>query len=186
MALHLITGSSGVGKTATQKELVSRGYTAYDTDDPEKTGLSALHERATGKQVAQYNEFNWGNDGISFETHVWGLTNEGLARVIGESASQDVFLVGRLREPSPELDDAIGLTFFLKLPNVLIEERLRRRAEQAKNDQNVVLWGMEQSQIDFTLEQNSVLTNQFKLLGAIMIDARTEPYRIADEIEKRL
>lgn len=186
MSLYFITGSAGAGKTTIQKELVSRGYAAYDTDDPEKIGLSALHEKSTGKELARYNEFSWGRGGISFDTHVWGLTNEGLARMVGESANKHVFLVGRLREPMQDLDDALSLRFFLALPDAIIAERLRRRAEQAKNDPGVVLWGMDQYQIDFTVEQNPILTNQYRLLGAVMIDATPEPSIVADEIEKHL
>ncbi len=186
MSLYFITGSAGAGKTTIQKELSSRGYAAYDTDDPEKTGLSALHERSSGKAIAQYNEFNWGQDGISFDTHIWGLTVEGLSRVVDESEKRHVFLVGRLREPMSDLDDALSLRFFLTLPEAVIAERLRRRAELAENGQDVVLWGMDQSQIDFTVEQNPKLTNQYRLLGAVMIDARPEPSIVADEIEKHL
>ncbi len=186
MSLYLITGSAGAGKSTIQQELARRGYSAYDTDDPEKTGLSALHEKATGKEVARYNEFNWGHEGIDFETHVWGLTNLGFARVVDESSARDVFLVGRLREPMKELQDALNKTFFLELSNAIVAERLRTRAEQARNNSEIVLWGMEQSQIDFTVAQNQTLTDHYRSLGAVMIDATPAPAAIADAIERHL
>lgn len=186
MSLYLITGSAGAGKSTIQQELVRKGFLAFDTDDPEKTGLSALHEKATSKEVARYNEFNWGHEGISFETHVWGLTNLGFARVVDESTARDVFLVGRLREPMQELEDALSKTFFLELPNAIVAERLRSRAAQARNNPDVVMWGMEESQIDFTVAQNQTLADQYRSLGAVMIDASPEPSVIADAIERHL
>lgn len=51
MGKYLITGRQGAGKTAAIKELQSRNYTAYNTDDsPEVTALQNI---STG-EVAQW------------------------------------------------------------------------------------------------------------------------------------
>lgn len=53
MPLILITGTSTSGKSAVAKELVKRGYEAYDM---EHNGISAWYNKKTGKRAAEFGE----------------------------------------------------------------------------------------------------------------------------------
>ena len=53
MSLTLITGTSTSGKSAVAKELVKRGYEAYDT---EHNGISAWYNKKTNKRAAEFGE----------------------------------------------------------------------------------------------------------------------------------
>jgi adenylate kinase family enzyme len=73
MSLILITGSSTSGKSTIAKELVKRGYEAYDT---EHNGVSGWHNKATGKWVAGFGEMpertsTW------FSQHEWVIPTTG-------------------------------------------------------------------------------------------------------------
>ena len=76
MPLTFITGAPGSGKTAVSNEIASRGYSIYDTDDPNHTGIAGWHDLATGAYVAGFNELEVTEDLLS--THMWKLTDAAL------------------------------------------------------------------------------------------------------------
>jgi shikimate kinase len=175
MSLNYITGAPGSGKTAVTNELLARNYSAFDTDDQERTGMSGWHNLETGRYVAAYNELEVTEELL--QTHVWRLTTGSLAGFQDRAKFEDIYLCGRLRD-SRAVIEASKHVMFLTISGETIATRLAERARR----QNEVDWGREQWQVDRSIVVNEELEVEYKKMGAIMIDAGQPIARVVDDI----
>lgn len=178
MPLNFITGAPGSGKTEVTKEIALRGYSIYDTDDPGHTGIAGWHNLKTGEYVAGFNEL--GVTEHLLETHVWKLTSDAVRDFQARSASELIFLCGRLRDAKSIIEVSAHVVF-LKVSASTIKERLDKRAKIPGE----VEWGKESWQIERSIEVNQQLEEEYRNLGAIMINTEQPIISVVDEIIER-
>lgn len=164
MALNFITGAPGSGKTAVTAEIAARGFTIFDTDDPNRTGMAGWHNLATGKYVAGFNELEV-TEGL-IKTHIWRLTDHALDEYKARSTKELIYLCGRLRDAEQVLQ-ASQTVIFLTVASETIIERLAKRAQIPGE----VEWGREPWQVQRSIEVNHQIEEEYRNLGALMIDA---------------
>lgn len=164
MALNFITGAPGSGKTAVTKEIAARGLTVYDIDDPERTGMAGWHNLATGEYTAGFNELEVTEALLT--THAWRLTQDALQELQSRSEKELIYLCGRLRDAKPVIDISKYLAF-LTVSGETIRQRLKQRAATPGE----VTWGKEEWQIERSVAINSRTEEEYRNLGAIMINA---------------
>lgn len=164
MPLAFVTGAPGAGKTSLQTELDARGYSAYDTDDPERTGIAGWHNISTGEYLAGFNEVPVTKELL--ETHIWRLTDTAIADFQRRAENEAIYLCGSLRDPNKviAISDYIA---FLTLPGHLVEARLLERSKVPGQ----VEWGREQWQREASVQRNQELATFYGSIGAIMIRA---------------
>ena len=175
MALHFITGAAGAGKTTVSTELSLRGYEIHDTDDPHHTGIAGWHERSTGLYIAGFNELEMTEDNLN--TYIWALTPAALANFSERAKTDTIYLSGRLREADNVLAACKNIAF-LTLSGEVIRERLTKRAQIPGE----VTWGREEWQIARSIEANIRVEQEYRDLGAVMIDADRPIQLVADDI----
>lgn len=171
MSLVHVTGSATSGKTAVAEALAERGYAAYDTDDPGHTGLSGWHNLETGEYVAGFNELEVTPELL--ETHIWRLADGAIPRLQKEAKEQPVYLCGLLRDPNPVVE-ASRYVVWLATDEETIRERFKLPRE--------VTWGQEEWQIRRTIALNDEREEQFRRLGAIMLDARQPLTQVVNDL----
>jgi len=177
MSLSFITGAAGSGKTSVARELAARGYEVHDTDDPDHTGIAGWHLRETNEYVAGFNELPVTEELL--ETHIWRLTDAGLAGFREKANDQPVYLCGRLREAEAVIS-ASDYLIYLTVGSQTIKDRLAKRAQIPGE----VEWGRESWQIEKSVAVNHELEAEYRALGAIMINAEQSVGAIADEISR--
>jgi len=175
MSLNFITGAPGSGKTAVTNEISARGFTIYDTDDPNRTGMAGWHDLATDEYVAGFNELEVTEDLLT--THIWRLTNSALDEFKARSMTELVFLCGRLRDAQSVLRVSQHVVF-LTVSSQTIEDRLAKRA----NIPGEVEWGREPWQVERSIAVNRQIEEEYRKLGAIMIDANQPLVEVVDRI----
>lgn len=135
MALIYVAGAPGAGKSELARELSARGHEAHDTDDPERTGMSGWHDKASGKYVAGFNEVPLTPDFM--EGHRWQLTEAALRDFKERSRDKWIFLCGSLREPESVLAISTHVAFLM-----VNEETIRQRLAERALKPGVVDWGV--------------------------------------------
>lgn len=175
MPLIFITGAPGSGKTAVTKEISTRGFTIYDTDDPNHTGMAGWHNLATGKYVAGFNELEVTEALLA--THMWRLTHEALKDLRTRAESKPIYLCGRLRDAKSVIDASQHI-LFLTVSGATIEDRLLKRAKVPGE----VDWGQEPWQIERSIAVNQEIELEYRNLGAIMINADRPLTDVVDDI----
>lgn len=175
MPLNFITGAPGSGKTSVTNEITARGLTIYDVDDPNQTGLAGWHNLATGEYVAGFNELELTEDLLA--THVWRLTQQAVEDLRLRSERETIYLCGRLRDPKPVIDISESLLFLM-----VSGETIRRRLEARAQIPGEVEWGKKAWQIEHSVLVNPQIEEEYRKLGAIMIDAERPIVEVVDTI----
>lgn len=175
MSLNFITGAPGSGKTTVSGEIAKHGFAIYDTDDPNRTGIAGWHNIATGEYVAGFNELELTEESIS--AHMWKLTDEALADFSSRALTETIYLCGRLREAQAVIDASEHLVF-LTVSGSTIQERLEARAQKPGE----VEWGREAWQVERSIAVNQEIEEEYRRLGAIMIDAEQPAPVVAQNI----
>lgn len=175
MALHFITGAPGAGKTAVSNEVAARGYTIYDTDDPDHTGIAGWHNLQTGEYVAGFNELEVTEDLLN--THIWRLTSAALEDFRSRSETELIYLCGRLRDAKPVIS-ASKQVVFLAVSAATIRTRLAKRSATPGE----VEWGREPWQVEKSIAVNEALEAEYRALGAVMIDADRPLEQVVDDV----
>jgi broad-specificity NMP kinase len=175
MPLNFITGAPGSGKTTVTNEMISRGLTAYDTDDQDRTGMSGWHNLKTGGYVAGFNELDVTEEFLL--THSWKLTDRSLSELKERSQHELIYLCGRLRDAEAVII-ASKQIFFLTVSGESIESRLKKRATIPGK----VEWGKEYWQIERSVAVNKEIEEEYRVLGAIMINANRPLKNVVDDI----
>lgn len=175
MSLTFVTGAPGSGKTAVTNEIAARGFAIYDTDDPNHTGMAGWHNLATGEYVAGFNEIAVTEDLLA--THIWRLTDVSIEDFGLRATKERLFLCGRLRDASPVIAISSSVDF-LMVSAATIRQRLEERAQIPGE----VEWGREEWQIERSVAVNQEIEDEYRRLGAVMIDAERPVPVVADQI----
>lgn len=175
MSLNFITGAPGSGKTAVTNEIAARGFNIYDTDDPNHTGIAGWHNLETGEYVAGFNELELSEELLT--THIWKLTDEALDEFQMRSKTALIYLCGRLRDAQSVVSISRH-TLFLTVADQTIEKRLAKRAQIPDE----VAWGREPWQVERSIAVNRQIEEEYRKIGAIMIDANQPLADVVDRI----
>lgn len=162
MALFLVGGTAGTGKSQVCFALKQRGYEAYDTDDDglarwqhNQTGY--IHPKSSVKPHQRTAEF--------LAEHSWSVPREHVEELARQASSKPIFICGSLANED-ELHDLFEKVFALYVDDETLKHRL---ATRTTND-----WGKQPHELQQTLEDHQKAYKNHEQKGDIIIDA-TKP-----------
>ncbi|MFO0971157.1 MAG: hypothetical protein U0520_02285 [Candidatus Saccharimonadales bacterium] len=159
MPLILITGISTSGKSTMAVELTKRGYEAYDT---EHNGIGAWFNKETGGRAAEFGKVPSRTAGWMNQHH-WLISEDWVKQRATEAKDRAVFLCGGSSDVSnivPLLDTII----WLKTDEATIRKRVNNPRDHT--------YGTKPHELEKILKENLEQEQQYKDLGAAMVDAR--------------
>jgi len=163
-----ITASSGVGKTAVIKELVKRGYKAYDADD-RQLHLTRLEVKDTGEPA------EWPNGYVDWHYYSWNANEDRLKELL---ASAETVIVGGFLGNQEELYHYFDMLIALDIDQEEHERRLRSRPKRKVGDDD--------QNIKRRLEKYSMHMKKFEYAGFTIINNSGSIHSTVDQIEKLL
>lgn len=168
MPLYYITGSAGSGKSSVQQELKRRGFSAYDSDDPE---IGSAHDNQSNKPVAippvNQRSPEW------FAQHNWKIYPDAINRLRNESRDKVIFLCGSAANEY-ELLQMFDESFYLDIDDVTLQSRIKNRDG---ND-----YGKSEDELQVILDKHQSAKRKFEESGAKIINAAQPLKRVVDEI----
>lgn len=169
MPLLLITGIAGSGKSTICKELVKRGYEAYDT---EHNGISAWYNKKTGKRVAEFRQVpertkEW------MDQHEWRISLEWVKQKAKEAVDKPIFLCGGGAN-EPEVRTMCQTVIWLKTDEKTIRARVNNPRDHT--------YGTKPHELERILEGNKRKEAAYRNYGAIMVGAMRPVEEVVDEI----
>jgi len=147
-----ITASSGVGKSSVIKELIERGYSAYDADD-RRLGLTRLEVKDTGEPV------DWPKGFVDW--HYYSC-NASESRVKELLAGNETVLIAGFLGNQDKLYPLFDTLIALDIGPTEHERRLRSRPKRDVGDDD--------RNIERRLEKYSAHMSNFVSSGFIVID----------------
>ncbi len=170
MALFLITGNSGTGKSTVWQELKNRGFEAYDVDEDgiakwqnNRTGF--IHPKSSIKKEARTPEF--------LKHHAWNVPRDEVEELAERAKDRTVFLCG-LGTNESEMLDLFKAVFALVVDDKTLEQRLLTRTG---ND-----WGKQPHELQQSLAWQRGARDTYQKLGYIVIDATMPVETVTDSI----
>lgn len=155
MALYLITGAPGSGKTTVCDELLSRGCEAYDGD---RDNLARWYSIATGLPVEKVEEQRT----LEFtETHSRDIARDVVEALAEKAKDKNVFLCA-----DPENEDAVRDLFAMVFVLLTDETTRKQRLLTRENNQ----WG----KLPHERERDLKFVEQF------MMNAKKHNYVVVD------
>lgn len=169
--LVYITGPSGSGKTTTCSELRRRGLDALDTDND---NISAFYNNETGERltvVASSEERTpeWR------KKHTWKAPREVVEQLRSRDGSGPVFLCGVTANDVDEFWDVFHAVFALIVED---ENELKKRVLEREEDG----FGKNPHELALLLEWQKTAAQEYRKLGAIIIDASNAVDKTVDTI----
>ncbi len=169
MPFILITGTSTSGKSSIAKELLERGYEAYDT---EHDGISAYFNKETGQRVAEFGgaperSKSW------LDQHEWLISPEWLKEKAEKAKESMIFACGGTGNPS-----AI-LPFFDKVIWLEVDEQTIRYRVNNPRDHD---YGTKPHELAAAIRANTSECLIYKNAGAQIVDATQPLNKVVDEI----
>ena len=163
MAVVLITGNPGSGKTAVSQELGRRGRAVLDADE------IAHHETHAGVPADTLEEPT--REWLAGHRWVWGRGR--LQRAITERAPREghLFVCG-IAMDLEELLDLFDVVFLLSLDAVTQVSRLDAPSNAHRNA----------AQRQEIIDGLPIFEQQMRALGAVVIDARSPTHQVAERI----
>ena len=169
--LIYITGIGGSGKSTIRSELEKRGYEAHDVDD----GFAGFFHVNTGKKSMSSTMAErtpeWRKQ------HRWIFMEKPLEKLQKRAQKKLIFLCG-VTWDDMNYWDMFKKVFALVLDNETLKHRLKTRTT---ND-----WGKLPHEFEETLYWNKTAKEDYKKLGAEIIDATKPVNQVVDEILKSL
>jgi broad-specificity NMP kinase len=154
---YLVDGLSGVGKSSVYEELISRGYTAINTD----RAWAYRADPDTGLPGGPIHHDNW----------IWD--REKAVSELEDPVPEVLFVCGGSR------NRAQFLPYFTKVFNLRIDDDTMRRRLQARTADDWEVGSDGSSEIELVLELNR--SNE-KLAGAIDVNATQPLNQVVDEL----
>ena len=167
MALYLITGVAGTGKTTICYELRARGFTAYDGD---KDHLAHWYDK-------DWNITHYDGTAEFIRLHHRSIAAEVMDRLNREAINKPVFLCND-PDNENELQQAFAHIFALVLDTETIKKRLSTRLSTTKNYE----WGKLPHELDLVLKQEHLVKARLKSSRYTAIDAAQTTAHIVDQI----
>jgi len=126
MSLIYITGVAGAGKSAAYKELRSRGYEVFGTDEDQ---LAGFYNNVSGERVENPSDVGRQITAAWREHHTWQLPRSVIENLKEKSSGKTVFLCG-VAANEEEYLDLFDTLFAL----VIDDETLYRRITTRTNN----------------------------------------------------
>ena len=173
MSLILVTGISTSGKSTMAVELTRRGFKAYDT---EHNGIGAWFNKETGERVAEFGEVpsrtpDWMN------LHHWLISEDWVKRTAIEAKDQTVFLCGGTSDVTNILS-MLDKIIWLKTDEKTINSRVNNPRDHT--------YGTKAHELEKILKENVEQEQQFRRLGATIVDARQALEQVVNEVIKSI
>jgi adenylate kinase family enzyme len=165
MSLFFITGIAGSGKSTVQKELKSRGYEAYDTDDD---GFAKWHNNETGYIHPKSSVKNEDRTKEFLKIHSWKVPRQEVEDLASRAKGKTIFLCG-VAANEDEIRDLFKAVFELTIDDETLIHRLTTRTN---ND-----WGKQPHELQQTLESQHNIDELYRKHNPILIDA-TQPIEV--------
>ena len=157
MALFLIEGISGTGKTTVAEELSRRGHTALDADE----AFGYFGNPETGEPTDEEIQNNW----------IWDLDK---VRSLAESSRDDIVFVCGGAMNMDRVRDAFSKRFTLAIDDDTMRHRLMTRTNN--------YFGKDPKDLAKQLEWNKGTVEYAKSIGSIVVDDTQPIEAVADEI----
>lgn len=175
MSLFYITGTPGSGKSAVCDELKRRGYVAFDTDND---GIAAFYNNETGEAI-QRHVLAAERTPAWRKQHTWKAKREAVEKLRGTDDEKPVFLCGVTANDADELWDLFDKVFALIVTD---EHALRERIVGRDQDD----YGQNPHELATLLEWQQTAAEDYRKLGAVLVDASRPLPEVADEILTQL
>lgn len=171
MALFLITGASGAGKTTTCLELKARGYLAYDGDTDK---LACWYDKQTGELVSKRDESRT----LEFvQMHSYLLLRDRLKKLAANAQDKPIFICCN-PENMDELEDLFAKKFALVVDEATFRDRLVTRTNNE--------WGKLPHELEYSTEFRQAHTQRYEEFGYDTVDATLPTRDIVDCIVKAI
>ena len=169
MPLIFITGVSTAGKSTVAKELVNRGYEAYDA---ERHGMTAWYDNKTGKQAAGFNAIpqrtkDW------YDQHEWRLSIDRVKELAAKARDKPIFLCGNFSN-NKEITALCSTVVWLKTNEKTIKQRVTHPRDHD--------WGNKPYELATTLANNKTFESEYRKSGAIIIDSTQPIERVVNSV----
>lgn len=162
MSKVFITGSGGVGKSTVIKNLVERGFTAYDTDD--MPGVTRLEDK-------EGNPKEWPTGYIDWSKYQWNWQRPEIEKLL---MSDETVFMGAMPSNWREFVGDFDTTIAVTVNSQVHEQRLKTRNvhEHGQGKRNI-------ADNIYSQEQN---LGKFVAAGAIVVDNDRPIDEVVDEI----
>lgn len=170
MALFLVSGTAGTGKSQVCCALKERGYEAYDTDDD---GLAYWQHNTTGYIHPKSSVKSHQRTAEFLAEHSWNVPREDVEELARQATSKPIFICGSLTNED-KLHDLFEKVFALYVDDETLKHRL---ATRTTND-----WGKQPHELQRTLEHHHKAYQSHKQKGDIIIDATRPLNAVVDDI----
>ncbi len=170
MALYYVTGISGAGKSSVKKELLKRGFTAFDIDEDR---LASYFHNITGEKTpntltATERTPEWRKN------HTWKLPRQTVEKLLKASDGNKVFLCGVTANDADELWDLFDKVFALTISDEVLKHRILNRTN---ND-----FGKSFHEMEALLNWQKTASEDYKKLNAVLIDSTKSVEIVVDDI----
>jgi len=169
MSLILITGISTSGKSTIAKELVRRGFEAYDT---EHNGISAWYNKESNERAAEFGQVPERTKAW-MDAHEWRMSMDWVQQKVTEAADKPIFLCGGGAN-EPEVRAVCDKAVWLKTN----EETIRARVNNPRDH----TYGTKPHELERILEGNKEKEAEYLEIGAVIVDATRATDKVVDEI----
>lgn len=169
MTLVLINGISTAGKSSIARELIDRGYEAYDI---ERNGISAWYNIESGERAAEFGKVpertkEW------MDQHEFRMSIDWLNDTAEKAKTNLIFLCGAAANDK-EVYKRCDIVFWLKTDEHTIRNRLSIPREHT--------FGTKPHELERILKGNIRKQKEYENAGAVIIDARRDLGAVIDEI----
>lgn len=173
MALFLISGTAGTGKTQVCHALRERGYEAYNADDDglarwQHIHTGYIHPKSSVKPHHRTAEF--------LAEHSWNVPREYMEGLKQKAADRAIFVSGSLGNED-ELHDLFAHVFALYVDDATLKHRL---ATRTTND-----WGRQPQELELTLKRHHTNYKKYEQRGDIIVNAAQPLDAVVDLILTR-
>ena len=170
MALYLVSGSSGTGKSQICHALKEKGFEAYDTDDDglarwQHNETRYIHPKSSIKPEMRTADF--------IDQHSWTVPRQYVEDLVQKAEDHSIFVCGSLGNVE-ELHDLFKAVFALYVDDKTLTERLTNRTT---ND-----WGKQPHELEQTLRHHHAIYDKYRQLGDFVIDATQPPEKVVEDI----
>ena len=168
MGLFYITGVSGSGKSAVERELRKLGYEAHDVDDPDIGGAyNNLTNQIEAVPPASERTSEW------FLAHSWRIRRDRVEVFKTQSVGRPIFICGTAGNEHEVLD------LFDEVVHLDIDEAtLRFRISSRENND----FGKTASELRMILERHAAARRSYRQAQARVIDATQSVSEVVGEI----